>query len=280
MTLNITKEHLKVMDKIIKFSHFDKTGLVNHCYSTRLGGVSNGVFMSMNLSFSSGDKKEHVYENYRRLSSMIDLNYEDLVLSNQVHDNKVRNIKYSDKGKGLAKKSDIIGVDGLITNEKGLGLTCFFADCVPLFFLDPVHKIIAISHAGWRGTVKNIGGKTVEQMMIDYGSIPNDILVGIGPSIGDCCYEVSEDVKKEFATVFNDDIIAKIVTKEFIDPEGHMKAYINLWEANRQLLIDAGILPHNIEISGLCTKCHSEQFFSHRVMGTKRGSQVGIIALK
>lgn len=267
------------MDDLIQFQHFKETGLVSHCYSTRLGGVSNGVFKSMNLGFSRGDVDEHVLENYKRLAKKLGLTINDLVLSNQIHDSQLREVFFKDKGKGLTQKSDIIGIDGLLTREAAIGLTCFFADCVPLFFLDPVRKAIAISHAGWRGTILNIGAETIAKMQTLYHSNVEDILVGIGPSIGPCCYEVSEDVKKEFAMCFNDDIIAKIVIKEYQDDQGNNKYKLDLWEANRILLLQIGVLDKNIELSGLCTGCHQEHFFSHRKMGAERGSQVGIIAL-
>jgi hypothetical protein len=187
----------------------------------------------------------------------------------------VRVVQEEDKGKGFYRTSDIIGVDGLITNQAGVTLTTFYADCVPLFFLDPVKEIIGLSHAGWRGTVKAIGPKTIKRMVDIYGSNPKDILVGIGPSIGSCCYEVSTDVIKEFENNLNHDIIVRIVSR--INDE-HYK--LDLWEANRLLLLEAGIDDKNMVVTDLCTKCHSESFYSHRAMGNKRGSLAAMIALK
>jgi polyphenol oxidase len=186
---------------------------------------------------------------------------------------KSYHVTSENRGNGIFKEQAFDGVDGFMTNEKNVVLTLFFADCVPLFFYDPQNHVIALSHAGWKGTAKQIGIKTVRAMNETFGSEPKNIRVGIGPSIGHCCYEVSEDVKKEFDLSFNDDIIASVV-QSYKD-----KYRIDLWKANELSLISCGILKEHIEMSALCTQCHSDTFFSHRSMGAMRGSQVGIMAL-
>jgi hypothetical protein len=266
-------KHKDVM--VIKLPHIEATGLVNHGFSTKYGGISKGVYESMNLGKNRGDSPYNVEENFNRFCDAIDVPTDTLVFSDQIHESEVRVVQKEDKGKGFYRTSDIIGVDGLITNQVGVTLTTFYADCVPLFFLDPVKRVIGLSHAGWRGTVKAIGPKTIKLMVDTYGSNPKDILVGIGPSIGSCCYEVSTDVIKEFENNLNHDIIVRIVSR--INDE-HYK--LDLWEANRLLLLDAGIDEKNLVVTDLCTKCHSESFYSHRSMGNQRGSLAAMIALK
>ncbi len=258
----------------LSFPHFDKTGSVLHGFSTKHGGISSGVFESMNLSKSRGDLNFAVDENFNRFSAAIGVRRESLVFSDQIHEAVVRKVGLEDVGKGLDITSDIIGVDGLMTDQVGVTLVTFYADCVPLFFLDPKRKVIALSHAGWRGTVKGIGKITVDQMMETYDCNPSDILVGIGPSIGQCCYEVSQDVINEFENRGDHDIIDKIAKK--VDEKHYM---LNLHEANKIGLLEAGIPLENIVVTDVCTKCYSDDFYSHRVMGSERGSLAAMLSL-
>lgn len=254
---------------------FDKTGLVNHCFSTRLGGVSSGIFESLNLGFNRGDSEENVRTNFKILCDAIDIEVEDLVFTNQVHEDRIEVVGLKDKGKGFNRTSDLIGIDGFITDEKGIALVTFYADCVPLYFLDPVKKVIGLTHAGWRGTVKKIGAKTIEKMKVVYGSRPEDLLVAIGPSIGGCCFEVSNDVKIEVEKTFNHDIIDKIV-KDL----GNGKYKVDLWAANEAIIIEAGVNQKNISKTDVCTMCHKEELFSHRGSDGKRGSLAAIMQLR
>lgn len=259
----------------IQIPILSKTGLVKHCFTTRHGGVSQGIFESMNLGFNRGDLDENVRKNYQLIAETIGISTDDLVFSNQIHEDKIVIVGKEDRGKGFNRKSDMIGVDGLITNEKNVALVTSYADCVPLFFLDPVHHVIALSHAGWRGTVKKIGAKTVHMMQKHFGSNPEDILAVIGPSIGACCFEVSDDVKIEVEKMFNHDIIDKIVEKY-----GNDKYKVDLWSANEQVLLEAGVLPQHIQKTDICTMCHKEDLFSHRGTDGKRGNMVAIMALR
>lgn len=259
----------------ITFPHIEATELVDHGFSTKYGGMSTGVFGTMNLSRTRGDLPFVVEENFNRFSLAIGVTSESLVFSDQIHKTVIRKVTKEDMGKGFNRTSDIIGVDGLMTDEPGVTLTTFYADCVPLYFLDPVKGVIALSHAGWRGTVDGIGPKTVEALETAYDCNPTDILVGIGPSIGACCYEVGEDVIKVFENNMNRVIIDKIVTKK---QDKH--SMLDLWKANKELLIEAGIKASNIVVTDLCTKCHSDDFYSHRVMGDNRGSLAAMIALR
>ncbi|MCD8148909.1 MAG: polyphenol oxidase family protein [Clostridiales bacterium] len=187
---------------LLTFPLLEDSGIVRHGFTTRLGGVSEGVFASMNLSFTRGDDPDHVMENYRRLAGAMGVDLERIVCSDQTHTTNVRVVTEADAGKGVVRPRDYTDVDGLITNVPGLTLATFFADCVPLYFVDPVHRAIGLSHSGWRGTVGRMGEKTLEAMAENYGTRPEEALCAIGPSICQDCYEVSADVALVFAQEF------------------------------------------------------------------------------
>ncbi len=256
----------------IQFPKLLKCGSVKHVFSTRRGGVSKGDFASMNLSFSRGDEKENVLKNYEILCSAVGINPADLVLAKQTHTNNVISVTKAHKGTGITLPS-FNDVDGLITNEPNVALVTQYADCTPLLFCDPVKRVVATSHAGWRGTVKLIGKVTVEKMRRDYGCNPKDIIAGIGPCIGSCCYEVDAPVYNEFCKI------------PFIKPESiftekpNGKYMLDLANANRLILINAGILPENIDMTDICTCCNRDDLFSHRAFGDKRGNLAAVIQL-
>lgn len=268
-----------VSESFIQFKQFCEIPHLRHCYTTRKGGVSNGVFESLNMGPHRGDLQENVEKNYQHIARLLDIEATSYVLSDQVHGTVIRQVSRQDCGSVYEQPGHIKGVDGLITNETHVALTTFYADCIPLYFYDPMNKAIGMAHAGWRGTVAKIGMKCIIAMQEAYGTKAEDILVGIGPGIGACCYEVSEDVKKEFELSFNDDIIAKIVSTPYRDDRNVIKYKIDLVQANLWSLISFGVKPASIEVSNLCTKCCSDLFFSHRVMGKDRGSQVGVLAM-
>lgn len=248
-------------------------GGVKHAFSTRLGGKSEGIFSSMNLSFNRGDDRENVLENYKIICNEIGVDYKKCVLSKQTHTTNIRIVDEADIGKGIVKPLDYDDVDGLITNIPGITLVTQFADCVGLLFYDPKKRVVAASHAGWRGTVGEIGKKTVAAMQDSFGCNPADILAAIAPSIGPCCFEVDRPVYDEFIKLQNVDINAIITDK------GNGKYNINLWECNKQILKNAGVLEQNITVTDLCTKCHSDVFFSHRATLGKRGNLAAFICL-
>ncbi len=267
------------MKKIVKndliyfvFESFEKTGLVRHCFSSRKGGVSEGCYESLNLSFRE-DKPENVVKNYQILCDAIGSDYRNTVFSDQVHRDDIYDVTLADRGKGLITPREITEKDGLMTNIPGIVLVTFYADCTPLYFLDPIKKVIALSHSGWRGTVLGIGAKTVHKMVSDYGCRTDDILCGIGPCIGKCCYQVDEKVAGDFGRRY-------AFAKEHISPDEERGKYLlDLKGMNKDILISAGIRPENIEISDLCTKCESDLLFSHRVMGSQRGSLAALMEL-
>lgn len=267
-------ENKKESVTFLTFPLFEKAG-VKHGFSTKLGGVSNGDCATMNLSFTRGDDPEAVRENHRRFAKAVGYPVEHLVLSNQVHDTVVRRVDASDCGKGISRESDLIGVDGLITDDPEVVLMTFFADCVPLFFYDPVVKAVGASHSGWRGTVSRMGAKTVERMAQEFGSKPENLLAVIGPSICASCYEVSEDVAEAFQKEFR-----KEQWQEILEEKQAHKYQLNLWRANEIILEEAGIPEEQIEVSGLCTCCHPDLLFSHRATGGRRGNLAGVITLE
>lgn len=254
---------------------FEQTEMVTHAFSTRLGGVSKGVCSTMNLSFSRGDKEEDVRENFRRMADVLGVKEKDFVFSKQTHTANVRVVTEKDRGKGLVKPLDYDDVDGLVTNISGICLSTFYADCVPLFFVDPVKKAIGLSHSGWRGTVEKIGKKTVEKMQEKYGSNPKDILAAIGPSICQDCYEVSEDVIDEFKRAF-----AKKDWTNLFYQKANGKYQLNLWKANEYVFLEAGIEREHMAVTNICTCCNSELLFSHRASCGKRGNLAAFLAIQ
>lgn len=259
----------------LEYPLFSETGIVNHGISTREGGVSKGIFRSMNLGFSRGDDSQAVAENYRRFGRAIGVSTEKMVCSQQTHTTNIRIVTEADAGKGILRERDYTDVDGLVTNVPGLCLVTFYADCVPLLFVDPVKKVIASSHSGWRGTVGRMGQHTIETMTREYGCDPRDIRAAIGPSICQDCYEVSEDVIEEFNRAFAPSQYKDLYYKK---PNG--KYQLNLWKANELILLEAGICPKHLAVTNLCTSCNSELLFSHRASEGKRGTLAAFLALK
>lgn len=254
----------------LTFPIFEREGL-RHGFSTRLGGVSQGALGSMNLSFSRGDDRTRVLENHRRFAAAVGYPVENLVFSDQVHDTVIRQVDATDCGKGIFRESDLKGVDGLITDDPAVVLITFFADCVPLFFYDRKKIAVGAVHSGWRGTVGRIGAKAVAAMREAFGSVPEDLLVVVGPSICQSCYEVSEDVAEAFRIEFGEQ------GEELLLAEPGNKYRLDLWRANEIILREAGIPDSQIQVSGLCTCCHPDLLFSHRASGGKRGNLAGVI---
>lgn len=258
----------------IQFKNLSATGIVKHGFSTRKGGVSTGIFSSMNLNFKRGDDPDAVMENYRRMAAALNMRVEDMVLSDQTHTTNVRVITEEDRGKGILKPQDYSDVDGMITNVPGIVLVTSYADCVPLYFVDPVRKAIGLSHSGWKGTVGHIGQKTVWKMHEVYGSEPKNIVAAIGPSICQSCYEVSDDVAEAFRANFTADEAADILLDK-----GNGKYQLDLWKANWYVLTDAGILPEHLSVTDLCTACHPDLLWSHRKTNGQRGGLSAFLSL-
>lgn len=268
-----TLEIIKQGDlEYIQFPKLKKSDCVRHIFSTRKGGVSQGDASSMNVSFSKDISRESVLKNYDILCSAVGINPENLVLSHQTHTNNVIIVDEIHKGTGISKPH-FCDVDGMITAKPGVALMTQYADCTPLVFCDPVKKIIATSHAGWRGTVALIGKVTVEKMIKVFGCDPRNIIAGIGPCIGQCCYEVDDPVIKAI------NAIPFLDTSKIYTTKGNGKYMLNLTEANRQILINAGLDPQNIDVNDICTCCNCETLHSHRATKGKRGNLGLIIEL-
>lgn len=258
----------------LSYPDLEETGVVIHGFSTRLGGVSQGIYASMNLSFSRGDEREAVEENYRRVAKAIGFETKSIVMSDQTHTANVRVVTAHDRGCGYSRPRPYQDVDGLITNEPGLTLATFYADCVPLFLVDPVRKAIGLVHSGWKGTVGKIGQAAVQMMEQEYGTDPKNLVIAIGPSICQECYEVSEDVIERFQEVFSEEYWKKLFYRK-----ENGKYQLDLWEANRLIFLGAGADPGNISMPGLCTCCNPQFLFSHRASKGKRGNLAAFLAL-
>lgn len=251
----------------------ESTGIIKEGFSTRAGGVSKGIFSTMNLSFTRGDKREAVEENYRRIAQALDVDYDRFVFSDQTHTTNVLQVTEKDAGNGIIREREYPDIDGLITNVPGLVLTTFYADCVPLYFVDPVHRAIGLSHSGWRGTVNRMGQVTIERMQEAYGTDPADLICAIGPSICQDCYEVSEDVIEQFAAAFPGHEAELFYRKE------NGKYQLNLWRANEIVLTEAGVKPEHLAVTDICTCCNPKNLFSHRASHGKRGNLAAFLCL-
>lgn len=240
-----------------------------HCFTTHLGGVSAGIFSSLNLACHRGDDAEHVEENFRILGNALDFDPKNAVLTRQIHSDIIRLVTNVDCG-GLDHHT-YPECDGLITNTPGLALVVFTADCTPILLHDPVTGAVGAVHAGWRGTAADIAGKAVRAMVSAFGCDPANIRAAIGPNIGQCCFATDADVPEAMVQALGSRALPHIRTVGD-------KYYVNLKAINAQFLRNAGI--RHIEISTSCTMCQSERFWSHRVTKGNRGSQGAIIVCK
>lgn len=258
---------------LLHYPLLDETEAVIHGFTTRLGGVSKGIYASLNLSFTRGDEREAVLENYRRLAQALSVREDSFCFSNQTHTTNVKRVGKEEAGTGMGEKA-FTDIDGLITDEAGVVLTTFYADCVPLFFVDKKHHAIGLSHSGWRGTVNRMGRVTIEAMHREFGSEPSELVCAIGPSICQDCYEVSADVAEEFIREF------KGKDREILIDKGKGKYQLDLWRANEIVLKEAGVPKKQIAVTNICTCCNPDLLFSHRATQGKRGNLAAVLALK
>ena len=242
---------------------------VPHGFTTRLGGVSTGIFSSLNLAFHRGDQEDAVRENYRRLGLSLGFDTQKMVLTRQTHSDIIRVVSSADH-QGIDHHL-YPECDGLVTNTAGTALVVFTADCTPILLHDPVTGAVGAVHAGWRGTAQDIAAKAVNAMVTHFGSRPQDIRAAIGPNIGPCCFETREDVPQAMLQTFGKAALESIRTSE-------EKYYVNLKELNALSLHRAGV--QQVEISPLCTACRQDLFWSHRKTGDMRGSQGALIVCK
>lgn len=287
----------------LTFPSLEETGIVKHLFTTRLGGVSEGELSTMNLSFTRGDLECRVAENYRRIGRVLGCRPEDMTASHQTHTTNIRRVTAADRGKGVTRLRDYENIDGLITDEPGVILVTYFADCVPLFFVDTVHRAVGLAHSGWRGTAAGMGGCMVRAMQEAYETNPEDLLVAIGPSICADCYEVGEDAAQYFRVETpknaKDSVFQRpacwpwdceipqsggMEVSEFpgvVRPGRKQGKYqLDLWEANRKKLLAAGVKNDRIAVTDICTCCNADYLFSHRASGGRRGNMGAFLGLK
>lgn len=257
----------------LTYKKLEYIDFIKHGFSTRLGGVSEGIFSSMNLAFNRGDNRQDVVENYHRLCDSMGVDFDTLTASAQDHHTYVRVVTSKDCGVGITRPRDMQSVDALVTAEKDVTLVTYYADCTPLFFVDTEKRVIALAHAGWRGTVGRIGGKVIDKMRSEFGCKPKDIVCAVGPAISKCCYEVDKACADEFYNLKDLD------NTKFIFPKENNKYMIDLLETNKQILQSAGVPSENITVSDLCTKCNSELLWSHRATNGNRGTMSAVLTI-
>lgn len=260
--------------RYLTFNIFSDTGLVGHAFTTRCGGSSKGSYESLNMAFHVGDDPANVLENRRRMCAYLGAEVKDLVAGQQVHGTRVHPVTETDRGKGACDlESAIPETDGLITDARGLLLSSYYADCVPVMILDPVRRVIGLAHAGWKGTVGQIAGKMVMEMVMNFHTEPKDCLAVIAPSIGPCCYEIDSPVLERVQESFN-------WWPELVRQSAPGRWRLDLWQANRAVLSEVGLLSENIAVAGLCTACHPELFFSYRGQSGVCGRMASLIMLR
>jgi polyphenol oxidase len=252
---------------IIEFENLSENKQILHVVTTRKGGQIEGNFGAMNLSLAVGDSKENVIENRSKVCAYLNINNDRIFFPQQCHSDNIKVVSNE------TNIDELKETDALITNVKGLAIAILSADCVPILLFDPIHNAIAAIHAGWRGTIKNIAESAVLAMKKNYQSDPANLIAGIGPSISFEKYEVGEEVASLFRNLFGSN--SKIIGAD----QKKGKTHIDLWEANKQLLIRCGLLSGNIEVAGICTFSHPELFFSARRDGISCGRFGSIIML-
>lgn len=259
---------------VLKFELFENMEFLDHCFTSKLGGNSKGSFSSLNMGMNTEDDEETVKSNYEKVGKdVFKAEVGDFVLSKQVHKTDIAVVSAEDRGNGITKEQKYGEIDGLATDVAGPILSTVYADCTPLFFADEKKRVVGVAHAGWKGTVGKIGKNMIELMSSEFGSDPKDIVVGIGPTIGPCCYKVREDVAEQFREGFSDcsRILRSVGDGQFI---------VDLWEANKTVVKEAGVLECNIETDSHCTNCNSELLYSYRRDNGKTGRMAAMIKIK
>ena len=251
-------------------------------FTGREGGVSSAPWQSLNVGLHVGDDPADVIRNRELVTEAIGWPVDSWTSSEQVHGAAVRHVGKAERGKGRLSRADALAdCDAVITAEKGVLLTSLYADCVPLYFFDPRREVMALAHAGWKGTVLKIAAATLQEMKAAYGSEPSEVLAAIGPSIGSCCYEVDEPVINRVVPLIDELVQQNGADRQVMIQQGNSgKAQLDLKEINRQIMIKAGILPIHIELSTRCTGCQTDLFFSHRMEGGQTGRMASWIGME
>ncbi|MDR1627313.1 MAG: peptidoglycan editing factor PgeF [Oscillospiraceae bacterium] len=269
-TMNL---HIKSAVGYLTFKKLEEYKFIRHAFSTRLGGISKNEYKSMNLRMKCNDQYENIIENYKLFCKATNIDFNSLTFTSQTHSNNVRLITLKDVGVGIHKPQDMDNVDALITNEKGITLVTFHADCIPIFVVDPVNRAIGLAHSGWRGTSSKITENLLKIMKIKYSSLPENLICCIGPGIGKSCFEtdlqVIEELKKSNISYQN----------KYIQEKPNNRFLVDLPGLNKQILLDSGVNGSNISVSDLCTKCSNDLLFSYRQTGDKRGTMAAMLRL-
>ncbi len=232
---------------------------------TRLGGMSRSPYRSLNVGHLVGDRHESVEANHDLICQALGVSRRDVATARQVHGSRVALVGLADRGRVIP------ATDALITDVPGVALMLRFADCLPVLLYDPVRRVIGLAHAGWRGTIEGIAAKTAAAMIEAYGGRPADIVAGLGPCIGPCCYQVGTEVIEAVKASFHH-------WQGLLQPQGDGSLHFDLWEANRRQLVELGI--EEIEVSRLCTACHTDEFFSHRAEGARTGRFAALLGMR
>ena len=261
------------------FPRIEELGVVDHLFSTRLGGVSKGYYSECNLSYTRGDDKEAVDENYRRVADALGhgKTLDDFVCTFQTHTTNIKVVTEEDRGKGPARLRDYTDIDGLITNVPGIILGSFHADCPPVYIIDPVKRAIGLVHSGWKGTRGKIAAKAIEKMAENYGSKPDDLICAIGPSICGPCYEIGRDVAEDFSGSFTEEEMHDF---GILVPYPDEKFRLYLWNAIKLTLLQSGVREDNILVTDICTRCNPNLLFSHRIHHENRGNLCAFLSIK
>ncbi len=260
--------------KYISFDCLAATGMVNHAFTTRLGGVSRGPYHSLNLAFHVGDSPGAVLENRRRACRAVGAGLEDLVCGQQVHGDRVHVVTEVHRGMGARSYAGgIPETDALVTGRPGLLLASFYADCVPVIILDPVRRAAGLVHAGWKGTLLRIAEAALKTMGRAFGSRPGDCLAAIAPAVGPCCYEIDRPVVDAMTERGFD-------PARYVRPAGPGRWRLDLPGLNRDILVGAGLDLRNISVAGLCTSCSPDLFFSYRGQSGRCGRMASLIVLR
>ena len=255
----------------LTFLQLDKYKELNHLFTTRHGGVSEGHCASWNFGERHLDTAENILQNYEILGQALGAGTDQMVTSAQTHTTNIKVVTGADRGKGVIRDRDYTDIDGLVTDERNIAIITGHADCNAIFFFDPVKQVIGLAHSGWRGTLAGIGTAMILKMEQEYGCGPSDIIAGIGPSLCQDCFEVDEDVAQAF-------LEADEGNRQFCERRG-CKTHIDLKGIIRRDLHAAGLKPGNLSDMELCTKCNKEMFFSHRGHQGRRGLMVAAMML-
>ena len=280
---------LKVSNQVplLKYKKFEEIEFIRHAFSTRMGGVSESIYSSMNFKEDGEDSNDNIRENYRRIADGLGCDVRKMVRSQLCHGTRVHEVVPADFGVGALAKSTLLDYDGLITNISGVTLVATFADCVPLYFVDEEHHAIGLAHSGWRGTVDRIALHMIEVMHQSYGTEPEQLQVAIGPCICGDCYEVGAELRDVFTGDFSGEIerqtgisFEKEICRKLDTVNDQEKYLLDLRKANLMTFLHAGIPRKQILVSDVCTCCNPDLIFSHRYTKGKRGCSAAFLGIK